>query len=161
MTLQDLGNIGEFVGAVGVVASLIYLALQIRQNSKLLRASTMQDMTSGAAMFVSSIAQDAETAGLLIRGMANYDSLSPEQRTQFAFLLFHNFSQIQHSHYLHSERLLPDQAWESVVAIARFYFAAPGVRTWWRTGGSSLMVRDFAQFLDEEVLRNLEKGSAA
>ncbi len=37
MTLQDLGNIGEFVGALGVVASLIYLALQIRQNTRQLR----------------------------------------------------------------------------------------------------------------------------
>jgi hypothetical protein len=27
VTLQDLGNIGEFVGAIGVVASLIYHAL--------------------------------------------------------------------------------------------------------------------------------------
>ena len=31
--LNDLGNIGEFVGAIGVIASLIYLAVQIRQNT--------------------------------------------------------------------------------------------------------------------------------
>ena len=33
MTLEDLGNLGELVGAIGVVASFIYLAVQIRQNS--------------------------------------------------------------------------------------------------------------------------------
>jgi hypothetical protein len=29
-TLQDIGNLGEFVGALGVVFSLIYLARQMR-----------------------------------------------------------------------------------------------------------------------------------
>ena len=32
-TLEDLGNPGEFVGAIGVVISLIYPAYQIRQNT--------------------------------------------------------------------------------------------------------------------------------
>jgi hypothetical protein len=32
MTLQDLGNIGEFVAAIGVVVSLVYLAVQIRRT---------------------------------------------------------------------------------------------------------------------------------
>ncbi len=40
MTLQDLGNIGEFVGAIGVVASLIYLALQVRQTSRQINQNT-------------------------------------------------------------------------------------------------------------------------
>jgi hypothetical protein len=33
LTLQDLGNLGEFVGAVAVVVSLVYLAVQIRQSA--------------------------------------------------------------------------------------------------------------------------------
>ncbi len=32
MTLQDLGNLGEFIGAIAVVISLVYLAAQIRQT---------------------------------------------------------------------------------------------------------------------------------
>lgn len=34
MTIQDLGSIGELVAAVATLATLIYLSLQIRQNSK-------------------------------------------------------------------------------------------------------------------------------
>lgn len=36
MTLQDLRGLGEFIGAVAVVLSLIYLAVQVRQNSRAL-----------------------------------------------------------------------------------------------------------------------------
>jgi hypothetical protein len=33
MTLMELGAIGEFVGAIAVVVTLVYLAIQIRQNT--------------------------------------------------------------------------------------------------------------------------------
>ena len=34
MTIQDLGAIAEIIGAMAVVASLVYLAIQIRQNTE-------------------------------------------------------------------------------------------------------------------------------
>jgi len=33
MTITELGALGEFVGAIGVVITLVYLAIQIRQNT--------------------------------------------------------------------------------------------------------------------------------
>ena len=37
-SLQDLGNIGDYLGGMGVVITLIYLARQIRQNTDTVRA---------------------------------------------------------------------------------------------------------------------------
>ena len=34
MSLEDLGNLGEFLGAIGVIVTLVYLAIQIRQGSE-------------------------------------------------------------------------------------------------------------------------------
>ena len=42
MTLEDLGNIGDFVGGIGVVATLVYLVLQIRQNTRELEHNSEQ-----------------------------------------------------------------------------------------------------------------------
>lgn len=49
MPLADIGNIVEFVASIVLVASLIYFAIQIRQNSRLLRASAIQSATSNTA----------------------------------------------------------------------------------------------------------------
>jgi hypothetical protein len=38
-TIQDLGAIGEFVGAIVVVVTLVYLVLQIRQNTLSIRSN--------------------------------------------------------------------------------------------------------------------------
>ena len=42
MNLDDLGNLGELIGAVAVVISLAYLAVQIRQNTRSLRAAAFK-----------------------------------------------------------------------------------------------------------------------
>ena len=38
MTIQDLGALGELIGSVAVLATLVYLALQTRQNSRMIGA---------------------------------------------------------------------------------------------------------------------------
>ena len=57
MTLMDmaqlLGNFGEFAGAIAVVATLGYLAYQIRQNTIVARSSVRQGITQ---MYVNQIA---------------------------------------------------------------------------------------------------------
>ncbi len=50
MTLQDLGNIGDFVGGIAVVISLVYLAFQIRRSDLLLIATPMYSYGMPAAL---------------------------------------------------------------------------------------------------------------
>lgn len=42
MNLQDPANVGELVGGIAVIASLVYLAIRIHQNARSLRARTFQ-----------------------------------------------------------------------------------------------------------------------
>jgi hypothetical protein len=58
VTLGDLGNIGEFVGAIAVLATLIYLAIQIRQNSATTRAHIRQSLADSQIQYINSRATD-------------------------------------------------------------------------------------------------------
>ena len=44
MSLNDLANIGQVIGAIAVVISLIYVAFQIRQNTNAVRSATAQSV---------------------------------------------------------------------------------------------------------------------
>ena len=43
-TAQLLGNFGEFFGAIAVVGTLGYLAVQIRQNSRMMESTRRQEL---------------------------------------------------------------------------------------------------------------------
>ena len=47
MDLQALGNIGEFVGAVGVIATLLYLARQIKNARSVAQAQNLRGVNDG------------------------------------------------------------------------------------------------------------------
>ena len=70
MSLEDLGNIGEFVAAVAVVISLVYLAVQIRQNTTQMSQNTLAVANASYHQALEpgwlgnmEIARDSEVAG--------------------------------------------------------------------------------------------------
>ena len=52
MTIDDLGSIGEIVSAIGVIASLLYVGLQIRSNTEATRSATRQALSDQDLMYV-------------------------------------------------------------------------------------------------------------
>ena len=98
VSLEDLGNIGEFVGAIGVVLSLIYLAIQIRQNTRQLeqntrsvRSSSFHAAATAVGAYVAPIAKSEALAEILDRGLRG-ETLTDTQRTRFDALLSRLFS---------------------------------------------------------------------
>jgi hypothetical protein len=47
MTLEQLNIVFQLVGTLGVIASLIFVGLQVRQNTKATRVQVQENMTSG------------------------------------------------------------------------------------------------------------------
>ena len=87
MTLEDLGNLGEFIGAFAVIATLIYVATQLRQNTQSLRTSSFQAAMQTASQDTRLLAQNAEVAALYLRGLESFSSLDPVERIRFQSLM--------------------------------------------------------------------------
>lgn len=162
MTLQDLGNLGEIVGSLAVVISLLYLAAQIRQNSRLLRASALeQQMAAGAAM-LQTTGGSLETARVLGRGLGGLDQLQGAERTQFFSLLGLAFIGFQTSWYLHAEGLSNEDMWRRQRSIIRWYLSQPGVRAWWDGfARETVMSAGFVKMVEAELLGAVPQQSAA
>ncbi len=60
LSIQELGSLGEFVSAFAVLATLIYLAIQVRQNVKLTKASIRESRTAASQRVLFAIREDAE-----------------------------------------------------------------------------------------------------
>jgi hypothetical protein len=132
MDITTLAAWGEFLGGIAVVVSLVYLASQIRQNSKLLRASTAsattQTVFSGGAMMV----QDPEVARIYWAGIEDRDSLQEGDRQRFDPLLsiqmdgsLQNYEFAQHGMDLPLAR-------ERNADGLRWQMQQLGAQQWWR-----------------------------
>ena len=80
MTIEDLGNIGELIAAIATVITLAYLALQIRENTRSVRGSTIQAHVNLEMTVCALIAQHAD---VFERGSANVSDLNGAERIVF------------------------------------------------------------------------------
>ncbi len=81
-TFELLGNLGEFVGAILIAATLIYLAIQTSATSKNVEILKGQNITSTIARFNEKIVQSEEIAGIWLKGREGHD-LSPIEELRF------------------------------------------------------------------------------
>lgn len=83
MNWEAVGAIGEVVGAVAVISTLIYLAVQVRQNNRNLAEATSASISQSFASINSRISSDEKFAELFIRGRNDIDSLNPVELERF------------------------------------------------------------------------------
>ncbi len=82
LDINTLAAWGEFIGGIAVVVSLVYLASQIRQNSKLLKVSTTGVVATSAFEFNKLLIVDVDLHRMFDEGLADRDSLSEAERRE-------------------------------------------------------------------------------
>jgi len=150
MTLSDLANIAEIVGSIAVVISLVYLAMQIRQNTKTVRNATLQSNTALWSSLLTAVAEpglvEAYAAGL--SGTPNIQSV---HYTQFFLLCRGIFVAFENQYYQFREGALDQETYEGYErAISQQLLAFPGFRLWWRQS-SSVFSPTFVAHVDEMI----------
>ena len=152
MTIQDLGSLGELVAAIATVATLGYLAVQIRQNTRAVHASALQAANDSAQRVLATASQSPENAEVYHRGLVSSDELTPPERMHFTMMLLGIFSASEAMYWNQRNGLLQDEIWDREVKVLRFYLQTPGGRAMWQSTGA-LFSDSFSQFVDTELER--------
>ena len=138
MTLEDLGNIGEFVGAIAVVITLVYLAFQIRQNTRQITQNTqavhlaaVDSIMSAATDVRRSIIENEDVARIYHEGLSDQENLSEVDQTRFRVLMISAFRAFQSSYQQGFRSGLAPENWRIDHAIAARVLEQPGARKFW------------------------------
>ena len=154
MNWDAIGAVGQVVGALLVGITLVYLAVQLRQNTAAMKSSTFQSISTlmGASMEV--LASHSDLAPLLIKAQAGLDSLSASERVRFGFLMMMAFRRIEtvvvQRHLGAIDPELTDGFERSALSALR----SPGARQWWETAKSGFS-RLFSTWVDARLASDL------
>ncbi len=130
---EAISAIGQLVGALAVVISLIYLARQVRSNAGETRRAAMRSTLDSLNRFTQQITEHADLAELRDRGFDDFESLKGSDRTRFNAYMHAVFRTIEDVYYQHLEGHLDPRLWRGLEAVVRNINACPGVQAWWRS----------------------------
>jgi hypothetical protein len=132
MDITILAAWGEFLGGIAVVVSLVYLASQIRQNSRLLQASTTSASSQVEVTVNTLMAQEPEVAKAFVGGLADLDSLSEEDRHRFNSVVQMWIQVLRQQHQFQRDGIGSPDEWTYRLEGMRWMLRNPGARQWWR-----------------------------
>jgi hypothetical protein len=129
-TLQALGNLGEFVGAIGVVISLVYLAQQMSQNTTSVRAASFNSMVQNSIRLLEHSFRDSEFADFLYRAEVDPQGLTPTERVRWDAYMTAVYRHFGNLVYQHRVGALDDQMWESYRSTLKEHVRTPSWAAW-------------------------------
>jgi len=132
MDITTLAAWGEFLGGIAVVVSLIYLAGQIRQNSKLMRASTAAVTLEGLNATSSMVAEDPEVGRIWWAGLDDRSALSKPDAQRFDTLISMQVSHWDQEFDFVRDGLMSDRLWQRRRRQMTWQLQQPGMQQHWR-----------------------------
>jgi hypothetical protein len=157
--LDSLAKLGEFVGGFFVVVSLVYLAHQVRQNTRSLRTENYARVLERMSTVQSRLSVDAELNRIVTIGAESPDRLTRSERVRFSWALYELFGAAEFMYLQAQERALPEAVWERWEASLVWWLSHPGMRAWW-SAKPAAMAANFEDFV-RELLRSRAVDAAA
>lgn len=87
MTISELGSLGEFIGSIIVIVTLVYIAIQSNLNHKLLLSNAFSTRANATAEFINITAQNGEFAEIWYRAIQNQALTPVEEHRATAYLV--------------------------------------------------------------------------
>jgi len=150
-----LSAIGQLVAAVGVIPSLIYLAVQIREQNKERRRAGINILTVQWSELVKSAQDSREFAALFLQGVNSFHDLDAPDKLRFTAFFTRYTRNCEGMFIYYRDGALEKALWEEVERTMCDYFAYRGVRDWWETR-KHWLTDEFRAVVEAIIARNSE-----
>ena len=154
MTLEQYAQIGEIIAAIAVIASLIYVAQQLHQNTDMMRVGNAQHFVDFNISLVGPIVANRELADLWIKGGSDFETLDPIDKQRVVMLEWQAIAGWYNFFNLRQKHLMSDEQWHEVIWIFENIGRRQAVREAWETfkGGYDKSFQEFmAQYLESAL----------
>ena len=147
MSIEQLANLAEVIGVILVIASLVYVAKQLRQTNEALHAQSRQSVLTSSQAELLSLMDNPEIA----KNFVGNGDLSEDEHIRLHFFLtalmrVREFSWLQ---YMNGQ--IDEAQWTTELVVIRNVLGTDRTRHWWLTMGRRTFGTEFSNFVDASI----------
>ena len=161
MNWDAFGAIAEMIGGIAVLVTLVYLALQVRQNSVLLEQNTkiarqaiLRSQTDRYIANCHFMAGDSGIMGIYQRAMEDPSSVTREEWWRFGTYMYGMFKDYEEMYFFSTEDQDTAHRWADAQRHIVFYLSPAGGRKWWHSHANQIFSVAFKEFVDNLIAKN-------
>ncbi len=132
MKLSELASVAEIIGAFAIVISLVYVGVQLTQNTKGIRAQSYYNVLSGKNALYRELASNTELLNTVLQGIAADPPLSSVLDGQKTHLILYAFmNEFETTYLLYVAGAVEEEIWLRDKAQMAGMIGFPGMSDWW------------------------------
>jgi hypothetical protein len=131
VSLGNLAAWASIVSALAIVVSVVYASVEIRQNTRAVRAAAFQQVINSFAEISFEIAARSELVNLYLRAGRDYAALPEAQRAQYSLMLLSFLRRAENVVFQSNTHLLMTEHWSGIRNSIEAILAPPGARACW------------------------------
>lgn len=133
MNWQMLTAIGQLATVFVGVPSIIYFAIQLREQTRERRQAAVNALTVQWGDLTKALHENAEFTALFLRGVQSFHDLDVVSKLRFSAFQNRFFKNFEGMYYSRREGILNPELWEEIQRTMSDFLAYDGVRQWWET----------------------------
>ena len=132
MNWDAISAISQLIGSLAVVLSVLYLAVQVHQSTRVAKVA-MQDAAASAMRDVTKpLMENAELERIWRVGLEDISALSVEERARFFHAAYQFLKAFETIHFHHVYGMMDTDLWKGWHGLLRHYVVAPGMAHYWK-----------------------------
>ena len=150
MNWDALSAIGELVGAVGVVATLFYVAVQVRQNTRAVRTTTLNAITSSHQ---AELRWSSDIGPAMMKALHRPSEMTELDTHQVTEWMTASFIARENEFSQHREGLLDEDKWAQSESVVQVVSGFAWFRSWWNEYGRHIYTAPFVAWVDSVIAK--------
>ena len=147
MTLEVVQAVSNIIGTIAVALTVVYLAIQVKRNTKATQSQTYQFATQALAEMAAIVGESKDKSRIFAVGMADPSKLNKEEYLQFAYLGISLFRRYENVFFQYHSGMIDDDFWFGHRDNLLWFFHRPGTQVWWKERRLGFS-RSFREFLE-------------
>jgi len=131
--MKRLENWANAAASLGVVLGILFLGMEIRQNTEMMRSQARDSITEKQMMYSEWVTTEPEMAVALASAQQGLDQMTPEHFMMYAYFLAGVWREWENSYYQFQEGLFDANEFEPRMTRWRSQMQSPAARTLWST----------------------------
>ena len=148
MTMLEWGAIGELIGGIAIIGSLIYVGIQVSDSAGAVRSASANDANVAMQNWYMQIGSDQQTSELFYEALMSEQALSNQEEFQFLMMFHAVFLALQNSYLLAKEGTINVELREALSSVILGVKDTPGMIRYWRQRKSYLHP-GYADYVDQ------------
>ncbi len=160
MNWEMLAAVGQLAAVVIGIPSFVYLAIQIREQTRERRHAAINTLAGQWGELVKSLSDSSEFSAIYLRGLQSFSELDPVSKVRLSAFLGRFFKNFEGMYFYRRDGVLGASLWEEIERTMKDLLAYPGTRQWWETR-KHWHTDEFAGVVDEIIAQGHEPKAYA